>query len=189
MFLIERVHALRARYKRRLRDWLWVMNTSFVVVGFGIVTIFGFLRPYAHVSPEDGKCRLGLRRYITITLLSFDVLINVSLTFVFLYLLAPVIRSNNLAIPGLDVSRLASCIGTCCQRSQNLGIKLNTGNRNVAKRVERLLLRTLIGAFLVLPPTIGNLVQSAIYAERDPGFICLLICTCDGMLPLLLTLT
>ncbi|KAF1915433.1 hypothetical protein BDU57DRAFT_518400 [Ampelomyces quisqualis] len=160
------------------------MNTSFVVVGFGSVTIAGFLRPYAHVSPVDGKCRLGLRRYVTIFLLSFDVFINVLLTLVFLYLLAPVIRSNNLAITGLSVSRLTSCIGTCCQNPRDAGVKLNTGNRHVAKRVEKLLLRTLIGAVLVLPPTMGNLVQSAIYLERDPGFVCLMACTCDSMVPL-----
>lgn len=160
------------------------MNTLLVVVGFGSVTIYGLLRPYARVSPVDGKCHLGLRRNVTIFLLSFDVFINVLLTIVFLYLLAPVIRSNNLAIPGLPVSRIASCIGTCGQSPRDLGVKLNTGNRHVAKRVERLLLRTLIGAILVLPPTIGNLVQSAIFMDREPRFVCLMICTCDSMFSL-----
>ena len=147
-------------------------------MGFGTIAIVGFLRPISGISAEDHQCRIGLRHYVTIPLLSFDVLVNILLTMVFLYLLCPIIRSNNFAIPGLHISRVATWIGTHCSRG--IGVELRAANPHVAKRVEKLLLRTFVGSCLVMPPTIGNLTQLLILQNRDPGLVCLLLCTCDG---------
>ncbi|KAH7386686.1 hypothetical protein DE146DRAFT_620871 [Phaeosphaeria sp. MPI-PUGE-AT-0046c] len=179
MFLIKRIHALRAPYRRRFQDWLWIVNASLVFLGFGTIAITGFLSPLSGISPEDGMCRIGLRHYVTIPLLSFDVFINIILTMVFLYLLGPVIRLNNFAIPNLHISRVATWLGTHCQNSQGHSIELRAANPHVAKRVEKLLLRTFAGSCLVLPPTVGNLTQLLVLRGRDLGFVCLLLCSCD----------
>lgn len=180
MFLIERIHALRAPYKRRFHDWLWIMNASLMVVGFGTIAILGFMWPLSDISPEDGQCRIGLPHYVTIPLLTFDVFLNIILTITFLYLLAPVARSNNFGIPGLRISHVTTWINTHCHGSRSQGVELRATNPHVAKRLDKLLLRTFVGSCLVLPPTIGNLTQLLIQRDRDLGFVCLLLCTCDG---------
>ncbi|OAL02730.1 hypothetical protein IQ06DRAFT_245408, partial [Phaeosphaeriaceae sp. SRC1lsM3a] len=179
MFLIERIHALRAPYRRRFQDWLWLLNAALVFVGFGTIVIVAFIWPYSAISPEDRKCRIGLRHRVTVPLLSFDILINLLLTLTFLYLLGPVIRSNNFAIPGLHISRVTSWIGTYCKSSRSRGVELRAANPRVAKRVEKLVLRTFVGSCLVLPPTVGNLTQLLVLRGRDLGFVCLLLCSCD----------
>jgi hypothetical protein len=151
-----------------------------LVAGYGSITIIGFIWTLPSISPEDGKCRVGLRRFVTIPLLSFDFVINTFLTLVFVYHLGPVIRSNSLSIAGPPISCLATCLGYCCQPTRSKNIKFHTGNSHVAKRIENLLWRTLIGSCLVLISTIANLTQMTILGGKEMGFLCLLLCNCDS---------
>jgi hypothetical protein len=177
LFLNERVYALRAPYKRRSQDWIWITSTSLIVVGFGSIIVTGFRWPLARIA-ENGRCYIGLPRFVVIPLLSYDFFINILLTTSFVYHLGPTLRANLLARPG---RRLSTLLGPYCKGKTGQAFPLRTGNAQVADRVEKLLWRTFVGLCLVLLPTIGNLVHSVVVQDNDPGFVCVLLCSCDGM--------
>src|SRR5690348_6571629 len=83
LFLIERAHALQTKSKHRLHDWLWITGVLLVVSGFGGIGIVIFIYPVADISPIDGRCRIGIPRYITIPLLVYDICLNIFLTLSF----------------------------------------------------------------------------------------------------------
>ncbi|KAH7087687.1 hypothetical protein FB567DRAFT_442309, partial [Paraphoma chrysanthemicola] len=178
-FLVERAHALRAPYMRRTKDWLWIVGASSIVFGFGGIAVVAFMWPLSDISAVDGRCRMGLLRRVTMPILAFDVVINILLTIVFIYLLNPVIRSNSLSLSGCSASRVADYIGSCCRKSRKKGVQLRTANPHVARRLKKLLWRTFIGSCLVLIPTAGNLAQLTVLQGRELGFVCLTICTLD----------
>jgi hypothetical protein len=173
-FLVERTHALRAPYKCRMQDWVWATSTSLIVMGFGSIITIGFIWPMARIA-ESGRCYIGLPRFVVIPLLAYDIFINILLTASFVYFLGPILHSN------LAGRRLSTLIGPYCKGARGQTFPLRTANAQVGDRVEHLLCRTFAGLCLVLPPTIGNLVHSVVFEGRDVGFVCMLLCTCDGM--------
>ncbi|KAF2031428.1 hypothetical protein EK21DRAFT_111023 [Setomelanomma holmii] len=179
LFLVERAHALRAPYMRRMRDWLWIAGTLSIALGFGALAVIAFVRGFANISPLDGKCRIGLPKQVTIPLLTYDLLINILLTLTFVHLLAPVIRSNNLNVLGCNASHFAKYLACCCVRPKDTSVDLGRGNRRVARRLKKLLWRTFFGACLVLIPTMANLIQMTILGGSESGFFCLTFCTLD----------
>ncbi|KAH7357442.1 hypothetical protein BKA66DRAFT_574439 [Pyrenochaeta sp. MPI-SDFR-AT-0127] len=180
LFLVERAHALRAPYVRRTRDWLWVIGTLTIAVVFGTIAVAGFVWPIANISKKDGRCRIGLPQYVTIPLLSFDVLINILLTLVFVFLLSPLIRSGSHSTAAFPASRFTKCLGSLWRRPRpSHSLDLRPANQVRAKKIERLLWRTFIGSCLVLIPTVGNMASLTSLKGRELGWVCLTICTFD----------
>lgn len=95
LFLIERAHAVRYRLKKRLHDALWVVFMLVVFVGFGTIATLAFIAPVDIVDQEDGQCRIGLPRTAVMVLMTYDILINIALTVVFLVLLRPLFRMRS----------------------------------------------------------------------------------------------
>jgi hypothetical protein len=124
---------------------------------------------------------MGLRRRAALPILCFDVVMNILLTVIFVYLLNPVIQSNSHAVSRCSASRLAGNIGNCCRRKRDKVVQLRTTNPHVARRLKTLLWRTFVGSCLVLLPTVGNLLQLTILEGNELGFVCLICCTLDGM--------
>ena len=139
--------------------------------------------PVAEVSSVDGRCRIGIPRYTTIPLLLYDVILNILLTLVFVYLLSPLIRSGTLSAKKFPASRLTTCLSNICGRlnpSNNL-IEINRCNQLVVKKIERLLLRTFIGSILVMLPTVGNMTALSALRGRELGWVCLVACSFDSL--------
>jgi hypothetical protein len=150
------------------------------VVGFGTIATMNFRWAVSDISREDGKCRVGIRRYATLPLLTFDILINILLTLIFVYHLIPVIRSNRLMDLSKPISHFATCLGYCRASTKGEGIRFHTGNAKVAKRIEHLIWRSLIGSCLVLIPTAANMTQLTILKGHELGFLCIIICNSDS---------
>lgn len=173
---MERAHALRAPHKRRSDDGLWLAGILTIAAGFGSTAVTGFLWPVTDLSNTDGRCRIGLRRRVTIPLLGFDVLINILLTLIFVYLLSLSVRNMTLSTASYPASRLASCIGTTCSRSEaRSNVDLHRSNHFLLRQMERLLLKTLVGSILIMVPTVGNLVALCILGGRELGWVRTLI--------------
>ncbi|OAL50872.1 hypothetical protein IQ07DRAFT_643014 [Pyrenochaeta sp. DS3sAY3a] len=180
LFLVERAHALRAPYMRRGRDWLWVVGTLTIAVGFGTIAVAGFVWPTADISVIDGRCRIGLPRYVTIPLLTFDIVINVCLTLIFVYLLSPLVRAGSLPTSAFPASHFTKCLARYVRRARTrASVDLRPANQDAAKKIEKLLWRTFIGSCLVLIPTAGNLASLTSLKGRELGWVCLTICTFD----------
>lgn len=171
LFLVERVHVLRAPYRSRWRDYLWMFSTIGICVSLGAIGVAGFVVPITSLSKTDGRCRIGLQPYAIIPLLVCDIVINVLLTLVFIYLLSPVIRGSRPSGAGF-ASRLARATGNLCgQAKQRKAINLHPANQRLVRRVEKLLFKTLVGCFLVVLPASGNLTALCIYRGKMPAFV------------------
>lgn len=83
LFLVERAHQLVATEIPRDRDPVYLTGIATVLFGFGALAVLSLLHQLTSLSKIDGKCRIGLPLVITIPLLSYDILINFALTFVF----------------------------------------------------------------------------------------------------------
>jgi hypothetical protein len=149
-------------------------------VGFGAIATLNFIFAISEISPGDGQCRVGIRQFATVPLLTFDILVNILLTLIFVYHLGPIIRSNRLMGTSSPISFFTTCLGYCCASTKNEGIVFHTGNAKVAKRIEKLVWRSLIGSCLVLIPTAANMTQLTIVKGREMGFLCIIICNSDS---------
>ncbi|CZR50412.1 uncharacterized protein PAC_00284 [Phialocephala subalpina] len=116
MFLIERAHIIRAPYERRMKDKVWVACMSFLIVGFGAISVTAFMWPNAEVSPLDGKCRIGQPLKVTIPLLTYDIVVNVSLTALFVHFLYPFLapKGNRISL-GQSLSSLRKATKAGCE--------------------------------------------------------------------------
>lgn len=182
VLLLERAHAIRAPFKKRLQDWIWVAGAVYIGCGFTAIGVVGFWRPITEISSVDGRCRLGLPRFTIITLVSYDVALDVLLTLVFAYLLSPLICSGQLTVKTPPASRLPTWFGSMCRQSKFRPslVHVSRTNQQTVKRIERLLLRTFLGSTLVMIPTVGNFVALSVLGGRELGWLCLTVCTFDG---------
>ncbi|KAG9195880.1 hypothetical protein G6011_01001 [Alternaria panax] len=179
LFLVERAHALRAPYMSRYHDLLWLLSTIGIVSSLGAVGIVAFVLPVFWMSDTDGRCRIGVKRYTGVPLLTCDIVINIYLTLVFVYLLSPLVRGSQSSSPSF-ANRLALCIGNTCGRAKcKATVDLRRSNQVMAKKVETLLWKTFIGSVLVIVPTAANLTSLCILQGHELAFICLTICTFD----------
>ncbi|KAF2181640.1 hypothetical protein K469DRAFT_254506 [Zopfia rhizophila CBS 207.26] len=180
-FLVERAHAMKAPYMRRTHDWIWLGGMFMITTGFGSIAICGFLWPIADLSPNDGRCRIGLPIKVTVSLLTFDITINMALTGTFIYLLRPLLRFGGISNSAVPASRFTK---------GNRRILKSAGRRNSAdvyplnqnflKAIKALLRKSIIGSVLVMLPTVGNLAALYSLKGRELGWLCLTICTFDG---------
>jgi len=121
-------------------------------------------------------------------LLSYDTFVNLFLTGVFIYLLRPLLRFGT---PSSSpywgshartlVRRLVGVSLHSAHEMEN-GYILNTGR---LQAVEKLVWKSLIGAFVVLLPTIANLAILFVMGGRELGWLCLTVCTLDGVFRLI----
>ena len=185
VFLTERAHALRAPYCRRLSDVAWVTSMTIIVLGFGCIAVVSFIFPIAEISSRDGKCRIGLPLKLTIPLLTFDFLINIGMTAVFIYLLWPLLKFNS---GGMNTGSYwlkslwsaLSMMTKCSTHTTNVEECSNAQGTTNVKIIEQLAWKSLIGALLVLIPTIGNLSLLLHMRGRELGWLCFTICTVDS---------
>ncbi|PSK56453.1 hypothetical protein B9Z65_6077 [Elsinoe australis] len=108
MFLIERAHAIRAHKMSRSRDRLYLALLVAVVLGFGTIMITAFVWPISEVSGVDRICRIGLPLSVTIPMLTYDIVVNFALTWVFIWLLQPLNRKRMPSSGGIMVHRRVS---------------------------------------------------------------------------------
>lgn len=142
------------------------------------------MNPVVDMSKQDGKCRIGLPPKTTMILLSYDTFVNLSLTGVFVYLLRPLLRFSAPTTSPYWGDRFRCLfrrivgVSPHASREPNNGYVLNTSR---LRAVENLVWRSLVGAIVVLLPTIGNLVSLYHMKGRELGWLCLTLCTLDGM--------
>jgi hypothetical protein len=171
LFLVERAHALRAPYMTRYHDRLWLYSTIGVVVSLGTIGCVAFILPVYWINEGDGRCRIGLKRYTGVPLLTCDIVINIYLTLVFVYLLRPLVRGSQPS-GGSFASRLAFWIGNMCSRAKRKAtVDLRRSNQVMAKRVETLLWKTFLGTVLVIVPTAANLASICILQGDELAFV------------------
>ncbi|RCI14264.1 hypothetical protein L249_6176, partial [Ophiocordyceps polyrhachis-furcata BCC 54312] len=82
LFLVEKAHMMRSTPQSRFRSRLYLFN-SFGMLGlYVVVVVVNFVFRIAKI--RDGTCVIGMRGAAMIPLISFDAVVNVYLTGLFL---------------------------------------------------------------------------------------------------------
>ncbi|KKY13619.1 hypothetical protein UCDDS831_g08856 [Diplodia seriata] len=194
LFLVERAHVIRAPSTRRLSDKVWLTGMAIVCLGFGALSVVGFLWPVAKIT--DGQCRVGLLSRVTIPIISFDIVINIGFTVLFIRLLWPLLsfHSKRASRLGLAATSSSSWHRRVLQprnrqadqpavevRGKDAAIapRIDVGNTRLLKVLRKLVFKTVIGGVLVMVPTTANLVLLFRWEAHEPGWMCATICSLD----------
>jgi hypothetical protein len=155
----------------RHRDRLWLYSTIAIVGCLGTIAIIGAIRPIYQLSAHDGRCRIGLERAVAVPLLICDIIINIFLTFVFVYLLSPLIPRG---IPSSNSfkPRFPQWIGKQCDRARKkASVEMHRSNQTLVKRVENMLCKTFIATVLIMLPTGANLGAISVLEGDELAFV------------------
>ncbi|KAM3454802.1 hypothetical protein MY3296_002780 [Beauveria thailandica] len=82
LFLVEKAYVVRGAVKRRLRSKLYIFNSFGMLGVYVVVVILNFIFRIARM--ENGQCIIGMQEISMIPLISFDAVVNVYLTILFL---------------------------------------------------------------------------------------------------------
>ncbi|KPM34057.1 hypothetical protein AK830_g12512 [Neonectria ditissima] len=117
MFLVEKAHIIRNSYKNRLQSKLYCFN-SFGMLGlYSVVAILNFIFRIAKID-ENGVCIIGMQSISMIPLITFDAIVNVYLTILFLIPLKNLYSFKNMpktpANERLKNVAFRTFVGSCC---------------------------------------------------------------------------
>ncbi len=178
IFLAERAHALRAARFRRLHDPVFLVSMFIILAGFGTIAVFAFIRPVHHLSPTDRICRIGLPLEVTLSLLIYDVLMNLGMAALFACLMAPYLQKD-----------WTSYVPRCVLRSAHLlhlmrmSSEAPTPVHDPAQKrgtLEALTRRSMIASVMILIVSVANLTVLFVLGGHQQGWLCFTICTFDG---------
>ena len=123
---------------------------------------------------EDGHCRIGsdmIPSYITF---SFDIIINIGLTGVFVWLLLPVLKNQARGIEASQPrTRNPYSLGGVLSRNMESDDQLTLS-------VKKMLTRNIIGSALTFMAGAINLVVYFVDATSQIAFVCYTLCVIDG---------
>ncbi|KAK0869584.1 hypothetical protein LTS02_002917 [Friedmanniomyces endolithicus] len=189
---------------------IWLLFMFVLIVGFGTIAILAFMAPVGILDPIDKQCRIGLPRTSVMVLMTYDILINIALTAVFIALLLPLLRSTpnsararllqspthsqNLKMhaPRHQKSVESTLSGTSSPGSTDTApsishytptVTMDTTARDAqANRLRMLIGKSTFGAVVMLTATILNLAFLYKYRGAEHGWICFACCLIDGKL-------
>ena len=87
LFLVERVHIVRAPFAHRFRDPVWVFGVLITVGGLGSIVGVEYIAPRSSISPGDGQCQMGIVPKTAIAIMAFDMGIGAILTGIFVWIM------------------------------------------------------------------------------------------------------
>ncbi|KAF1926397.1 uncharacterized protein M421DRAFT_7010 [Didymella exigua CBS 183.55] len=169
IFIVERIHAVRAPFVRRTRDWLYWSLMAIVVGSFFGVAINAYLKLIIKMQ-DDGRCHMGIPGQASIPFMVVDISVNAALTGVFFYLLRPVVNLHGL-------NTISGVFGKSSVKNRDMPqARKETA---VQRNIRILLWKSLFGSMLITLPTIANMVQFYITGGRELALICLSLCVVD----------
>ncbi|KAI0137309.1 hypothetical protein BJ170DRAFT_711411 [Xylariales sp. AK1849] len=83
LFLVERAFIVRNGTKPRLESKLYIFNSFGMLTIYLIVSIINFIFRITRV--DKGQCVIGMRREAMLPLITFDLLVNIYLTMLFIF--------------------------------------------------------------------------------------------------------
>jgi hypothetical protein len=171
VFLVERIHVVRAPFVNRRKDKIYLACMTMIVVTYSSVAINAYINHVTELRASDGRCHFGIRDAASIPFTVVNFFTDVVLTAVFFYLLRPVAR-----IPGgSTLSKIFKI------KSNQDGNTVHGGNDTpIRKNIRTLLWKSIVGSLLIEIPTAANMIQFVLTDGEELGMICLTICLVDG---------
>jgi hypothetical protein len=174
-FLCERVHIVRAPFVRRSKDKVYLACVIPAMTLYLIISINSYFWRVTAMHDSDGRCHFGISSAASIPVLSVNVLTNVFLTGVFIYLLRPVIKLYR--VP--TVSAALEKKNTKPDAETPTIQPSTTQESAVQKNIKTLLWKSILGAILTELPVAANMIQFLITGGRELGMMCLTFCMVD----------
>ena len=174
VYLVERAHQIRG--KERTRDWVFLSGMAIITVGFGVIFGLAFFKPVYGVSMKSGTCIIGLQDLVTIPLLSYDVLVNLGVTGLFMFYTRMYVR------PGHTKGVVHRALSIPLLKSP---MKLDTQ----LALVELFVMKSMIGAVVIIIAAVANLVLLIKFHGKEQGWLCFTLCTLDCQSPLTYLIT
>jgi hypothetical protein len=179
IFYLERIHIARQPLARR-HDTIWIAGMVMTVGFFGGMAVWCIVTPHSAIDVHDGHCRIGSDMVPSYTTFSTDIVINIALTGVFIWLILPVLKNQSRGPatvmdeawrpPSLDPFALKGVLRSNVEREDALALS-----------VKRMLRRNIIGSAFTLVAGAINLVIYFVDATSQIAFVCYTLCIVDGM--------
>jgi hypothetical protein len=140
------------------------------------ITINAFLHPFMEMYASDGRCHMGIPPKVSIPFLAIDIVVDLVLTCIFIYLLRPFVKGTDLRGVSSILSSKQSKCNSAAESEEG-----TTGNSAVQRSIKILLYRSIIAAFAITVITVGLFcVQVFRLHGRGVSLICATICLLDG---------
>lgn len=185
LFLLERVHIVRAPFIDRVKDPVWIFGAALIVVGWAATTAYEYVAPRSELSRVDGLCRIGIRPDSAIAVLVLDTIVNVALAAIFIWQLRPALGS---IVHRDSAGSFKFTAGTSNRSLLNI-FRPPTSERgrtttraNSARKVEAMLMRNVVGSCLLLCAQIANNVLFLTWPFATHSHVCQLMCLTDSKL-------
>ncbi|KAI1083902.1 hypothetical protein F5B20DRAFT_594476 [Whalleya microplaca] len=127
LFLVEKAFIIRGGAKRRMQSNLYLFNSFGILTLYVVVCILNFVFRIARM--DDGQCIIGVEKIAMIPLITFDILVNVYLTVLFLkplrklYSLHPLpCNPTNPRLRAIAMRTLLGTLGTTTSSVVNLTV-------------------------------------------------------------------
>ncbi|KAF4986943.1 hypothetical protein FDECE_15683 [Fusarium decemcellulare] len=122
VFLVEKAYIIRSSTTRRKKSRLYLFNMISLLGGYTIVVILNFVFRIAKIV--NGECLIGMQSISMIPLITFDAVVNVYLTILFLIPLKNLYSFKNLPKTNAN-SRLRNVafrtfVGACCTLTSSI---------------------------------------------------------------------
>jgi hypothetical protein len=171
LFLVERIHIVRAPFVQRKHDKIYLACLSIILFGFCPATVNGYIGPVINMGPEGRRCYFGIRGSASIPILGMNMFVDLVLTGVFLYLLRqghglPVFSNKLWGRKRRGASR------ACGDASET----------PMQRNIRTLLWKSIIGGLLIELPMMGNMIQFVVTRGQELGTVCLALCVVEGKL-------
>lgn len=172
IFLVERIHVVRAPYVTRRSDWVYIGSMVFMLTASAGIVINAWLHPYTAMDPKSGRCHTGIQRKVTVPFLIIDIVMDVALTLVFFYLLQPVLKQNG-------NWSLSIIFGSSKARSGMVELE-GSSDTAVQRSIRSLLQKSIIGAFVITVITLILFIVQYFFVEgKGVALVCSSICLAD----------
>ncbi|KAF1837226.1 hypothetical protein BDW02DRAFT_577321 [Decorospora gaudefroyi] len=169
IFLVERIHVVRAPFVNRTQDKIYLACMTMIIVMYSSVAINSYIHHVTEMRASDGRCHFGIRGIVSIPFTVVNFFTDVVLTCVFFYLL----------LPAAQISGIRALDGKSDSKS-GAAAAVHGGNDTPArKNIRTLLWKSIVGSLLIEIPTAANMIQFVITRGEELGVICLIICLVD----------
>ena len=168
LFMVERAHQLRRReLSSHLEDYWYLIEMCSLVIGFGTIAVFAFTEPTTFTSTTDGLCRIGLPPRVAISILAFNIVINIVLAIHYCFV-------------AWRVSPFGSIGEIFGYLYASLPFKeLRAADDDHQKLRKFQIGRVILGLIAVTIPTVANLYVLAYIHGHEQGWLCFTLCTGD----------
>ncbi|KAF2833230.1 hypothetical protein CC86DRAFT_376436 [Ophiobolus disseminans] len=171
LFLVERIHVVRAPFVRRKKDKIYLACLATVILMYGPVIVNSYIRPVTNMGSSGTRCNFGIRGDASIPVLAVNMFVDLVLTGVFFYLLRPVVKLS----PWQTVTNILRS-----RPKRNIPLEENDTHETPVQRNIRILLwKSIIGSLLIEVPMIANMVQFVITKGEELGMICTALCVVE----------